>query len=198
MNLTDLHLCCTTGNITDVTPLEGMTNMVWFNISDHELGNDVVWQLLQNYPNLRGMWIGNNGLTDFTHVADWPDLEILQIYGSTIPDLTPIVGLSQLHTLEVAWSTIADITPLYGETQLTYLNLDGLELTDITFLQEFEDLHTLRIANNQITSLAPLVANPGIGSGDYVDARNNPLDLTDAAVQADIQALQDRGVNLDY
>lgn len=198
VNLTDLHLCCTTGNITDVTPLEGMTNMVWFNISDHELGNDVVWQLLQNYPNLRGMWIGNHGLTDFTHVADWPDLEILQIYGSTIPDLTPIVGLSQLHTLEVAWSTITDITPLYGETQLTYLNLDGLELTDITFLQEFEDLHTLRLAYNQIASLAPLVANPGIDSGDYVDARNNPLDLTDAAVQADIQALQDRGVNLDY
>ncbi len=198
VNLTDLHLCCTTGNITDVTPLEGMTNMTWFNISNHELGNDVAWQLLQNYPNLRGLWMGNNGLTDFAQVANWPDLEILQVYGSTIPDLTPIIDLSRLHTLEIGWSTIADITPLYGKTELTYLNLDGLDLTDITFLQEFEQLQTLLLAYNQLTTLAPLVANPGIGAGDYVDARNNPLDLTDAAVQADIQALLDRGVNLDY
>lgn len=172
--------------------------MTWFNISNHELGNDVAWQLLQNYPNLRGLWMGNNGLTDFAQVANWPDLEILQVYGSTIPDLTPIIDLSRLHTLEIGWPTIAYITPLYGKTELTYLNLDGLDLTDITFLQEFEQLQTLLLAYNQLTTLAPLVAYPGIGAGDYVDARNNPLDLTDAAVQADFQALLDRGVNLDY
>ncbi len=198
VELTDLHLCCTTGNITDVSPLEGMTNMTWFNISNHELGNDVVWQLLQNYPNLRGMWISNNGLTDFTPLASWPELEILQIFGSTISDFTPISDLTQLHTLEIGWSTIADITPLYGMTQLGYLNLNRLDLTDITFLEEFDQLHTLHIANNQITSLAPLVANLGIGSGDYVDARGNPLDLEDAAVQTEIQVLVDRGVNLEY
>lgn len=196
VNLTDLHLCCTTGNITDVTPLEGMSNLVWFNISNHDLGNDVVWQLLGNYPDLRGMWISNNDLTDFTPLADWPDLEILQIFGSTISDFTPIAALSQLHTLEIGWSTITDITPLYDMTQLGYLNLNSLGLSDVAFLEEFEQLHTLFITDNQITSLAPLVANPGIGEGDNVYVQNNPLDLNDATVQAEVQALLDRGVNL--
>ena len=51
---------------------------------------------------------------------------------------------------------------------------------------------------SQFERLDVVVANAGIGSGDWVDVRNNLLDLNDATVQGQIQALLDRGVDLQY
>lgn len=197
-SLTSLHLCCSDGNITDVTPLEGLVNMQFLNLTGHHLGDAVLWPLLENYPDLQGLWVGENDLTDLEQLANYPALRHLQISGNNFPDLTVVASLDNLIELQLHWAQIGDLTALYEMTQLEILDARGLLLTDVGFLEEFEQLHTLVIADNEITTLAPLVANPGIGAGDYVDARNNPLDLTDAAVQAEIQALQDRGVHIDY
>ena len=196
--ITELHLCCTTGNITDVSPLEGMVDMVGLNLSGHELGDAVLWPLLENYPFLLRLWIGENALTDFSALANFPDLEVLQVSGNEIDDFTPIADLENLTELQLHWATIDDITPLYSMTQLTFLNASGVGLSDTSFLEDFVSLEWLEITDNQITSLAPLVANTGLGEGDYVDVRFNQLDLDDPGVQADIQALIDRGVELDY
>lgn len=197
-SLRELHLCCSTGNITNVQPLEGLVNIVGLNLSVHHLGDAVLWPLLENYPNLLRLWIGENDLTDLSPLANHPNLQVLQISTAQITDLTPVAALDDLYELQLQWSTVSDITPLYTMTGLTFLNIRGLNLGDVAFLEEFEELWWLDIGNNGLTSLAPLVANPGIGAGDFVDARENSFDLTDAAVQADIQALIDRGVDLLY
>jgi len=44
-----------------------------------------------------------------------------------------------------------------------------------------------------------LVENAGIGRGDYVDVRRNSLATTpESASKADIDALQSRGVTVDF
>lgn len=197
-NLTELHLCCSTGNITDVTALEGLTQLVGLNLTGHDLGDATLWPLLENYPNLLRLWVGENELTEFSALADLPNLEELQVSGNTIPDLTLIAALTDLTDLNISWAVIADLTPLYSMTQLTALEVNGLGIADISFLEDFENLSFLELTDNQITSLAPLVANPGIGDGDHVAVVNNPLDLNDPGVQADIQTLLDRGVDLEY
>lgn len=197
-SLTSLHLCCSDVHISDVTALEGLVGMQFLNITGHHLGDAVLWPLLENYSDLQGLWVGENDLTNIDELANYPNLRHLQLSGNTLPDLAVVAALPNLIELQLHWAQIDDITALHGMTQLESLDARGLLLTDIGFLEEFEQLHTLHIAFNEITSLAPLVANPGIGSGDYVDVRNNPLDLEDPEVLADIQALRDRGVDLEY
>lgn len=196
--LRQLHLCCTTGQITDVSPLEGLSNLEGLNIATNGLGDDVVWPLLAHYPNLRGAWIGWNDLTDLSALADHPNLEVLDIGGSDVDDITPVANLEHLTGLQIGWATIGDLSALYDMTQLTELQAQGVGLSDISFLEEFGELNHLNISSNAITSLAPLVANAGIGSGDYVDVRDNDLDMNDAEVLAHIQALIDRGVDVQY
>ena len=197
-NMKQLHLCCMSGHITDVTPLEALTQIEGINLGGHNLGDVTLWPLLSNYPNLRRLQIGDNDLTAFEALADHPDLEMLEISGTVIADLSPVAALTHLVELDLEWSDIADPTPLYAMTQLTFLNLANTGLTDIAFLQDFTNLEDLVLHGNAITSLAPLVANAGIGDGDFVDVTANALDLGDAGVQADIQALLDRGVDLQY
>src|SRR5690606_19793024 len=106
--------------------------------------------------------------------------------------------MPSLMDLGVSGLTGADLSVVQGLTQLLELRMDYVELSDISFLEGFDDLRVLSLRGNQIASLAPLVANPGIGEGDFVDVSQNPLDLSDPAVMADVQALLDRGVDLYY
>ncbi len=47
-----------------------------------------------------------------------------------------------------------------------------------------------------ITDIAPLLKNPGIDQGDWVDLRWNPLNET--SVDIHIPVLVDRGVHVDW
>ena len=47
---------------------------------------------------------------------------------------------------------------------------------------------------NQISDIAPLVDNSGLGKGDKVNLYNNPL--SDLAISTQIPALRERGVEV--
>ena len=49
---------------------------------------------------------------------------------------------------------------------------------------------------NSISDISPLVANTGLGSGDTVDLRRNPL--SSASINTHIPALQRRGVTVEF
>jgi len=58
------------------------------------------------------------------------------------------------------------------------------------------NLAWLRLNNNQISDIEPLVNNQGLGQGDTVDLRSNPL--SDTSIHTYIPQLQARGVTVDY
>jgi len=62
------------------------------------------------------------------------------------------------------------------------------------------NLEKLNLKDNQVTDLTPLVEisnNGGLGKGDEVRLKGNPLDLTPGSKAcADIQALRDNGVKV--
>ena len=82
-------------------------------------------------------------------------------------------GLTQLTALDLDSNFISDLTPLSGLTQLTLLLLDS----------------------NFISDLTPLVANPGLGAGDFIALNSNLLDTGDCA---DLQTLIDRGAGVAF
>ena len=56
------------------------------------------------------------------------------------------------------------------------------------------NIEKIRLEENALTDLTPLVQNPGIGAGDTVDISDNPLDCDTQA--ANLDALNNAGVVL--
>ena len=54
----------------------------------------------------------------------------------------------------------------------------------------------MRLAGNNISDLSSLVTNMGLGSGDEVDVRGNPLSHT--SIKTHIPTLQGRGVTVKF
>ena len=63
---------------------------------------------------------------------------------------------------------------------------------DLSPLEDLAELEELYLMSNAIRDIGPLVANGGLGEGDYVDLQKNPLEQPGAC--PDILALRARGV----
>lgn len=91
-----------------------------------------------------------------------------------------------------------DINVLSGIEHCIGLGTLGLEnnygISDITPLANLNNLKWLNLKNNRISDISPLVNNLGIGEGDTVDLRGNPLN--EEAYDVHIPELQRRGVNV--
>ena len=85
---------------------------------------------------------------------------------------------------------------LSGLTNLLSLSLSRNNISDISALSGLNSLRSLSLSSNNISDLSPLVANTGLGSGDRVDVRNNPLSAT--SINTHIPILQDRGIELRF
>ena len=62
--------------------------------------------------------------------------------------------------------------------------------------RELTNLTTLELWSNNISDISPLVVNAGLGSGDTVDVRENPLNRT--SIKTHIPTLQSRGVSVEF
>ena len=87
-----------------------------------------------------------------------------------------------LSGLEAPSSNISDLTGLELATNLTFLHLGYM----VGFPRN----------SNNISDLSSLVANIGLGGGDQVDVRRNPLSAT--SLNTHIPALRGRGVNVRF
>ena len=86
------------------------------------------------------------------------------------------------------------MSALSGLTSLEALNLSTNLISDISALSNLTNLTNLYLSRNNISDLSPLVANTGLGRGDEVDVRNNPM--SDTSINTHIPTLQGRGVNV--
>ena len=78
--------------------------------------------------------------------------------------------------------------------RLEYLNLYSNLISDISPLSNLTNLTNLYLSRNNVSDLSPLVTNTGLGSGDEIDVRSNPLNAT--SINTHISVLQGRGVNV--
>ncbi|MBE0431753.1 MAG: leucine-rich repeat domain-containing protein [Dehalococcoidia bacterium] len=124
------------------------------------------------------------------------NLEVLFLVDNQISNLSPLAGLSKLERLFLGSNQISDISPLAGLTNLTELGLWHNQITTVTHLKDLTKLSRLMLRGNQISDISPLVQNAGLGTGDYVDLRDNPL--SSASINTYIPQLQGRGVEVDF
>ena len=63
-------------------------------------------------------------------------------------------------------------------------------------MSEMTNLNYIDLAQNDIIDISPLVENPGIGDGDYLNLRSNRLSYESENVY--IPELEERGVFIDH
>ena len=116
---------------------------------------------------------------------------------NAVKDLSPLAGLTQLTLLHLPGNSISDISAVAGLTNLTWLNLWGNSISDISPVVGLTKLTDLYLGDNNISDLSPLVANTGLGKGDTVNVKGNPLNFY-TSIKIHIPTLQGRGVTVEF
>ena len=196
--LTDLDMLWINSNpIRDISPLSGLTGLTDLHIQSINVSD---LSPLESLTNLQRLYLGHLG-----HAASPYDLSTLQnlsalreLYLSLAyaSDISPLESLTSLRILDLEVNRITDISPLENLTSLRTLNLRHNRITDISPLENLTSLRTLNLRHNRITDISPLVANSGLGRGDSVDLRNNPL--SELSLGTHIPELRQRGVEVKF
>ncbi len=108
-------------------------------------------------------------------------------------DLIPDPNLAAAVREELGLTT-DDILTAEVLQNLRILIAQDRQIVDLTGLEYAVNLTKLPLVENQISDIAPLAANSGLGTGDFLSLQGNPLD--EAAVRIHIPALQKRGVRV--
>ena len=215
-SLRDLDL---SGNgISDLSPLADLTSLRDLDLSANEI-SDV--SPLADLTSLRDLDLFSNGISDLSPLAGLTSLRRLNLSNNAeISDVSPLAGLTSLMSLnlgscyEIDVSTrplsnlksltslglsnanVSDVSQLADLTALTRLTLSNNRIFDVSPLAGLTSLTTLNLDSNGISDLAPLVANDGLGDGDAVDLRGNPLSRRSR--ESHIPTLRQRGVEVEF
>lgn len=151
---------------------------------------------LQYCTNLTDLDLWHNQISDISPLADLTNLTGLSVQYNQISDVSPLANLTSLTVLDLWSNQIDDISPLGNLTSLTYLYLPRNQISDISALANLTNLLEILLYSNQIGDISPLVDNPGLGQGDYVSLKNNPL--SSDSIDTYMPQLRERGVAVDY
>ena len=177
-------------SITNLTGLEFATNLRHLYLFSNAI-SDI--SALSRLTNLNRLDLGDNRISDISDLASLTNLTGLMLGGNTISDISVLVHLTNLRSLGLWENRISDISVLGRLTKMRRLWLRANMISDISVLVHLPKLAELDLAENAITDLSFLVENTGVGSGDTVRLRDNPLNAP--SIQH-IQTLQRRGVNV--
>ena len=197
-NLTKLEgLALNINTISDITPLSNLTKLTRLQIWGNNI-SDV--SPLGGLINLESLYLHGNPVSDVSALRVLNNLRFIGLNGTAIMDVSALVsalsGLPQLTGIFLGDNAISDISALSRMTNLSELLLSYNSISDITALSVLTDLKWLYLDNNTIVDISPLVANTGLGSGDEVDVRYNPL--SDTSLNTHIPTLQGRGVIVQF
>ncbi len=190
-NLEQLYL--ENNSISDVSSLSGLPNLEWLGLSANNI-SDV--SSLSGLPNLIRLFLHNNSMSDVSSLSGLTSLRTLNLDNNNISNITPLSGLTSLTSLLLSANNISDISALSGLNSLLSLSIFRNNISDISALSGLTNLRSLSLSSNNISDLSPLVVNTGLGSGDRVDVRNNPLSAT--SINTHIPALQGRGIDVRF
>ena len=138
---------------------------------------------IQNLTNLTSLDLRLNLIEDISPLSGLTSLRELLVSSNSITDISPLSGLASLRELLVSSNSFTDISPLSGLMSLTTLNLDRNSITDISALSGLTSLTRLDLHENpDLTDIQPLLANTGLGAGDFVDLINTNVSCTDVAL----------------
>jgi len=188
-NLTKLQeLYLQQNQISNIIPLNSLIDLKVLHLGNNQTSNiSPVSKLL----NLQRLYLVGNQISDIRPLNNLTNLQELALWQNQVINTSSLNQLTKLQRLGLSSNQISDISPLANLRDLGVLYLDNNQITDISALYGLERIGESRLggwmreqnigkihlglSNNQISDISPLVKNSGIGIGDGVDLRGNPL-----------------------
>lgn len=145
---------------------------------------------------LEKLYAAQRDITDLNGIENCGRLKVLNLCDNQISDLTPLSRLSNLEELNLSNNRISDLTPISNLSELRELDLSFNRIEGVWPLVNLSNLSWLSLRDNQIGYIQALVENSGLGEGDEIDLRDNPL--SNETYDVHIPILRLRGVSLIY
>ena len=180
-------------SVSNLSPLSGLTHLRELNLGFNNISD---LSPLSGLTHLTRLDLRNNTIGDLSALAELTNLRGLYLWNNVISDLSPLAGLTYLTGLGLGVNAITDISPIAELTNLTRLWLDNNSITDISALSGLTNLVFVGLWDNHISDISPLVVNSGLGQGEEVNVRGNPLHH--ASINTHVPALQSRGVTVEF
>jgi len=158
--------------------------------------------LRSDLAGLTALRANNRGISDLTGLENATGLTTLTMGRNRISDISALSALTNLQILNLNLNNLSaselqdPLMPLSGLTNLTTLKLHSNGIVDISSLSDLTNLQSLKLQNNRISDIQPLVDNVGLGNGDSVQLKGNPLNAD--AYNRHILALQSWGVTVQF
>ncbi len=197
--------------IRDISPLANLTHLTYFSILDN-IVSDI--SCVRNMVDLRYLNLNSNPVSDLSPLATLGSLTELVVTHAATSDISSLSHLTKLQHLMIISSNVTDVSSFAPLTELIYAdlfdnrieNIDSVKtctnlrrlllsknrIHDVSALKYLSRLEIVELYDNCVTNIQPLVDNDGIGNGDIVALRGNPLDSISVAQY--IPLLRDRGV----
>ena len=175
-----------------IAPSE-MSTLTELNARDASISNLTGLEFATNLTTLR---LHNNHIIDISALSSLTDLDELYLDNNNIADISALSGLIHLRGLGLGGNRISDTSALSSLTQLKKLRLGSNSISDIPALSSLTRLTELWLGSNNISGLSPLVTNTGLGSGDTINVKGNPLSYQ--SIHTHIRTLHSRGVTVEF
>lgn len=107
VSLRDLRL--RGADVSDFTPLAGLTNLDMLDIS-HTRASDIAF--VRNLPRLRRLYVAGTSVSDLTPLGACEYLQVLDVASTQVRASTPLAECSDLRRLVVSSGLIADFGPI--------------------------------------------------------------------------------------
>ena len=192
-NLTALALAA--NPLENIQGLAGLTRLMLLDLYATDISDIAPIAELSHLVELH---LAGNNIVDIRALRGLTELTNLSLSFNPIEDISALSNLRQLTSLDLTTHVLVDIRPLSELTEMTYLLLSFNRIRDISPLARMTQLEELLIVDNCISDISPLVDNEGLSGGDWVLISDNPLDCGDPQTSADIEALENRGVDITH
>ena len=214
-NLTSLNL--NANIISNISALSGLTKLTTL-----ELGS-TIFNPIDGVEIVvitgDSTFIIGNAISNLTPLSGLTKLTTLDLSFNVVSDISALSGLTELTTLKLGnYSRHAVLNSMIvdarrsgaaagrqnmatGRWTSRYPGYPGYNsgyntISNISVLSGLTKLTQLSLEANIISDISPLVSNTGLGTGDTVDLRYNPLSY--ASLYTHIPALKARGVTVEF
>lgn len=148
-----------TNRIADVSPLSGLTNLVWLHLGGNRVADIAP---LSQLIGLQTAILYGNQIADILSLSELRNLAFLDLDDNRITDAGPLSGLTRLRWLSLSNNRIADTLPLSGMSVLETLLLERAGMTALPDLSALTNLKSLNLTGNQIADISGLSGLPSL------------------------------------
>lgn len=189
----------TASDVKDITGLSRAVHIEELVLED--LGSFTEVEIIYELDDLEILELSDSHVQDdeITGVSKLNELKVLNLEDNDISNLAPLKGLSGLKVLDLRANKLKTIIPLGRLKKLEILDLAHNNIASLSSISKLVNLKHLDLAGNEVTDITTLVANEGLGQGDFLYLQNNLLDLSVGSEDLEnIETLKSRGVKVTY